>query len=365
MIRLNSPFFLISAGLVLAVLLVYGVLFLIHRIPASADSLRDRIPVAVLGDSDSHGYHDVFDNLRGGRFNDISFNWAEVWELLHGNEIELGEQGAWGSSYRFARIWHALGLRTQAPRKFDFQYNYAVSGMTCQSLLNTWPYQARWLLDRIRRDRTYWDNGLVVIRIGINDLGQAYHLENWAESGLDDTARLVVDTCVDYILETTGRLLDSHPGITVVISGIVRDYNVPTTLVFTDVEEIARIEEVLQYYDNRLLEFTTAESRAVFFDDREWVTELFGDRARGELIESFSLADRINISNTVGDHPSNISLADLHGGTVYHGLWLRNMLRQLNEQTSYEFTLPTAEDIAGLICNHEEVDCRAVNQPES
>lgn len=353
-------------GLLLLALVVTGVtvwlgLFLRDARALSPVNLENRIPVAVLGDSDSHSFADRFDNVRGGEFGEVSYNWTQLWNLLYPEEVEQGTMGVWGTHYAIARVMYRLGLRAKAPRKFDFQHNYAYSGQGCDSLLHNWPYQARWLQQTLRRDQDYWHNGLVIIRIGINDFAQYRHYGQWRETGLDNDSRSIVKACIDAIIETTEILLGSHEGVTVAISGVVRNYNAhpPTGNEFSqpDLDDYRLVEEVLNYFDSELQQYSHSRPRVAFFDDKYWLASLFGDKAAGQHREFAMIDDRFRVNYGSGDHPENIVLADLHGGTIYNGLWLRNMLQQINSNTDYNFSLPTESQLVEIVCRHEQVSC--------
>ena len=64
--------------------------------PSDARLQQTRVPIAVLGDSDSHSFHDrkYFphgSDHRGGKYRPITFNWPEVLMRLRGDQIDLGE----------------------------------------------------------------------------------------------------------------------------------------------------------------------------------------------------------------------------------------------------------------------------------
>lgn len=109
------------------------------------------IPLAVLGDSDSHSYHDTisFKNPleRGGKFRSITFQWTEVLARLRNNQIDQGYWGVWGSRRGLiAEFRSALGLEGRAPKKLDFRYNFAVSGAGCADLVEGYSRQTQRLL---------------------------------------------------------------------------------------------------------------------------------------------------------------------------------------------------------------------------
>lgn len=316
------------------------------------------IPIAVLGDSDSHSYRDSLDNAaRGGSFHELTFNWPALWQQLRNDEVDFGHFDIWGSSYRVARLKSWFGLKARAPAKLDFEYNYAVSGLECSSLLSAWPYQAKWLLQRLEADAEYWANGLVFIRIGVNDIGQGHHLNTWAETGLESSTQTIINNCASEIQAVTDAITVQHPSVKVVLIGIFRNYNLPSLYAVSDRNQLENIESVLSGFDFALAEIAQGSSRTIFIDDNAWFLNRFGGRLDSSLVDSIILDKRIQISNTMGDHPANLVLADKHAGTVINGLWLMNVISQINTQFDLNLTSPSEKEIADIICQDNAVVC--------
>lgn len=342
--------------IILAALLALG--FLIY--PNVLDLKRDanvpspnRMPVAVLGDSDSHNYQDSYDNKsRGGEYWQVTFNWPTIWDLLRPNEVDLGRYDVWGTHYRIARVRFPLGLRARAPKKLDFEYNYAMSGLRCRSLLNGWPYQAKWLIDRIQRDAEYWRNGLVIIRIGVNDFGNKAELMTWADSALSEIPRDVVNRCVNDIEMVVESILDINTGIKVAVVGVARNYNLISLYPNVSELEIQNMESVLSFFDDQLRRWSMHRSRVAFVDDNRWFRSRLGSRLTGNLKTEFSLSNSFKVVNALGNSPENLVLADRHASTIYNGLWLQDMVIQLNAQLGLELNPPTEEEILKLLEQH-------------
>jgi hypothetical protein len=105
-----------------------------------------RIPLAVIGDSDSQGFHDIHDPNapavpRGGRFAASTFQWTEALARMRGDQLDLGEWGVHGMRGRVAAAIEWVGLaptveswgwgEVRAPKKRDHRYNFAYSGDGC------------------------------------------------------------------------------------------------------------------------------------------------------------------------------------------------------------------------------------------
>lgn len=295
-----------------------------------ATAAPQALKVAVLGDSDSHFYGDYVDGKRRGNdYHAYTFVWTDIWARLRPGEVDLGALAHWGSDYRLARGRQFLGLSSRAPHKYDYENSYAVSGLKCRSLLQSWPYQARWLVDRVRAN-TSWNEGLVVIRIGVNDIGQLKHQREYAETGYAGGIVETVESCIAQIREAASSLLSANPSLRIALVGLARDYNLTMDEpAWSNKEWLINIDSVLTEYDRQLKDVASENPRIAFINDFGWHVDRVGSRLVREPASYFAIGN-VKISNTLGDHPSNLVLADYHAGTIYHGLWLNHLIAQLN-----------------------------------
>jgi len=328
-----------SLKIIIAIIVMGGTYLTLSTYSSSSSSKNERaplnksiIPIAVLGDSDSHSYRDGYNNKsRGGDYHSVTFNWPALWDRFRPQEVHLGANGIWGTHYRIARVKHWLGLTGRAPKKLDYEYNYAVSGLRCESLLQDWPYQARWLIKRLENDSEQWQNGVVVIRIGVNNLGSTKQLVRWGNTGLDDYAKEVVNTCVSQISDAIEQILASHRSVKIALLGMCRACNITDTYtVWPNLSQIDKRNTVLGSFDQKLITFAKHQDRVLFIDDVQWLIKRYGDRHNEPIKFETTLADKTKIISQQGDHPSNLILADYHAGTVYNALWLNNLIDQLN-----------------------------------
>ena len=317
------------------------------------------IPVAVLGDSDSHSYRDSYDNKsRGGEYHAYSYNWLELWARLSENEIYPGLWGVWGSHYRIARIKNMLMLKSRSPKKLDYEYNFALSGLKCRSLLDDWPYQGKWLLNELKSNPGYWANGLVIIKIGINDLGQNSDLIKWKKTGMDQKSSILVSNCINSIIKISDLILAESPGIRVAITGMVRGYN------FMDEwneklnkHDIQNIESVLSEFDFRLKKYANNLTRVAYIDDHFWFNRIFGSQEFDNLKSKIEFIEGTELINASGDEPINMLMQDNHTGTLYNGLWITHLVNELNGQFGMSLSIPNYQDvmkIAGLVSNSNQ-----------
>lgn len=350
MISFSKHLKLIFFSSLLLLLVLVSTLYINAAFIGSADTNRQKsslIPVAVLGDSDSHSYRDSYDNLsRGGNYQTRTFNWLELWARLSADEIYPGATGVWGSHYRIARIKNLFMLKSRSPKKLDYEYNYAVSGLGCQSLLDDWPYQGKWLLNELKSNPEYWRNGLVIIKIGINNIGKNTDLLNWKNTGLDAEAASAVTGCVDAITKMSDRIIAQQPGIKVAISGITRNYNfIDEWHTPLNPEDIQNIESVLSEFDSRLQRYASGSTMIAYIDDHYWFNQTFGSKESGDLKSKIHFTEGIDLINASGDEPINMLLQDHHTGTLYNALWITHLITEINQQLGLTLSLPTRHDV--------------------
>ena len=329
----------------------FGVLMVLAALAASAALRAEapperRLPVAVLGDSDSHSYHDALNGIgRGGAGNPKTFNWLEAWARLRPDEIDPGPVVAAGDPRLLARAKSLFGVPTRTPRKLDYLYNYAWSGARCDSLMEAWPEQGARLLTRLGSEPARWRDGLIVIRIGVNDFGQAEHLRAW--SAAPAAAVPVVDKCLAAIGRTVAAIR-KRSSVRIALVGVAHDYNAP----FAGEEAapthaIAQVEGVLARFDAGLQALATRDPRIAYIDDVSWFEARYGSRRFASLAPATTVADLV-VQNQTGDDPQSLHTADGHPGTVASGLFLQHLVRGLNVRFGWDLSVPSDEEIAAL-----------------
>lgn len=305
----------------------------------------------MLGDSDSHSYHDELKSIdRGGAWRKTTFNWLTVWAQLRPEEIDPGEMKVFGDGRFLASVKAAFGKPSRVPAKRDFEYNYAFSGARCASLVEQWPQQVNWLGVRLKAAPEKWNDGLVVIRIGVNDFGQREHVRRWAEAAHADEAAQRISECISAISRSVD-VIRAHSTARIALVGIAREYNAPDTYrEWEDEADVARIAAVLETFDTGLRDIAAGDPRIAFVDDITWFMARYGDRARGDWRPTYTSAG-VTISNTWGDEPHNLVLSDDHAGTVAGGFFANHLIGSLNAAFDLKLTpLTEAEmlELAGL-----------------
>jgi hypothetical protein len=317
---------------------------------------EDKIPFGILGDSDSHSYQDTIrfsdPALRGGVYRPTTFQWGEVLFRLRSHETDPGEWGTWGSRAKIAALASAFGLEGRLPKKRDFRYNFAVSGSGCSDLLEGSQSQTQRLLYLMRKEPLRWQNGVIVIRIGVNSFAHTRHLDELATNGFTIASRASVMKCVDYIQRSVREIRMDFPTTRIVLVGIFDNSNwAPNLAKWQSPHQLATIREALDLFDNELRTIVQHNSYMAFFDDRAWFLKYWGgrDRMGHPAYRTVSLSGGFPVTNSQGDHPKNAVVADGHAGTIWNGLWARSLVELINQKFGMNITPINEAEISRLI----------------
>ncbi len=323
-----------------------------------AAPLRDgsAVAIAVLGDSDSHSFQDRHSfppgsEDRGGRYRATSLQWTEVLGRLRGREVDLGEWGIYGYRGTAARIGRLVGKPLRSPRKEDYRYNFAVSGDGCGDLLGGTSMQTHGLLALMDEAPARWRNGVVVIRIGVNDFGGAETLEALAQDPMEAQAQRRIAACVQAIGQSVALLHARYPQLRIVLVGIFDNAQWAKFLDrWRSPPMLANIGAGLDAFDHALRQMAHDDPRIAFFDDRAWFAAHWGTRdARGlPAYRELAVGD-LRIGNTSGDAPDNAVLADGHAGTAWNGYWAQSLVALLNARFGTGIPPITEEEVATLV----------------
>ncbi|MGY1409745.1 hypothetical protein ACW5EG_09240 [Luteimonas sp. A611] len=292
-----------------------------------------RIRLAVVGDSDSHSYHDRLrfsgnDGARGGAHHATTWQWTEALQRLRSGWIDQGEWAHHGSPGAIARAAGWVGLSARAPEKEDFRYNFAVSGARCESLMGG-ERQVPQLVGLMDEEPDAWRSGVVVIRIGVNSFGQSDSLERLATNPDDPELSGTITRCISAMREAVHHVHHSHPHTRVVLVGIFDNSNIGDAALAPRAPAALRnIATALDRYDDALRAMAVRDSRIAFFDDRAWFAALWGSRGPDgrPRYRDVNIGGRMRVSNTQGDAPSHAVLADGHAGSAWNALWARALV---------------------------------------
>lgn len=330
--------------------------FFLMTASASAQEKAKPIPLAVLGDSDSHSYHDQVRltkaSARGGEFRPVTWQWTEVLSRLRGRAIDQGEWGTWGTPIKVAEFLDWLGLGGRAPRKQDFRFNFAISGAECSDLMTGYHRQAPRLLALIDQDPVFWESGVIVIRIGVNSIGMEPQLARFAKEGATPAVREEVFQCVTRIQQSVDLLRSRHPRLRIVLVGILDNSDWPPLQGhWRSVQEHRNISVALDIFDDALRKMAASDPGIAFFDDRAWFRKYWGDHGpNGEpRYRTVNLGGRNSVANTQGDAPTNAVVGDGHAGLVWNALWTKEFIELLNSAWGMNILPLSTEEIAQFV----------------
>lgn len=300
------------------------------------------VRLAVLGDSDSESYA----QQRGGAFAAQTLQWTEVLGRLRSQQLQQGAWGSWGQFARWANWQQAMGwtLRTRAPRKYDFQYNFAIGGAQCDDLMSGLR-QAPFLADLIATDPARWVDGIVVIRIGGNNFGKADSLDLLAHNPLAVPVQQSIRACLDQIHQAMTLLQKRQARLRFVLVGVYDNTQWADYFDrWRDPRAVANIQAGLAQFDGALRAWADADPRLAFFDDHLWFQSHWGGRNSAGLPDTHlvNLAGRWTVRNTLGNSPDHAALLDGHAGAVWNALWARSLLDLMN--TRFDLRIPPLDE---------------------
>ncbi|MBL8525939.1 MAG: SGNH/GDSL hydrolase family protein, partial [Betaproteobacteria bacterium] len=285
--------FLCLIAIALLLLAVAATLSLIWRDlkpPFSAHAAAGKsIPLAVLGDSNSHHYQDRIlltkAEQRGGEWRTKTHQWTEVLASLRAEQLDQGELGVWGTPIKVAETldWlrnkAGIGYGGRAPKKRDFRFNFTVSGAECDDLGTGYYRQTSRLLALMARNPERWQNGIVLIHIGVNSIGQPPVLEQYARQDLTPALKARLESCVQSVTNSAAQIRAAHPGTRLVLVGMLTGIHEPGAIQrWTSRAEVDRINSAVEVFNRGLREFAAADGRAMYFDQDAWIQQLWGGR---------------------------------------------------------------------------------------
>jgi hypothetical protein len=314
--------------------------------PRPAESAPTRWSIAILGDSDSHAFHDHLNlhpeqGQRGGAFHDVTWQWGEWLAKVRPDAVDLGEWGRWGTRWPIALVQDKLGLGGRSPPKEDHRFNFAISGAGCDALMHGNREAVR-LVRLMDREPLRWTRGAVVIRIGVNSFGQPEFLDPLARNPQDPAVQGGIASCLREIGAAVTLIHAHHPQTRVVIVGIFD--NTHWALVtdrWQDPQALTNIQQGLAVFDQGVQAMVAADpARLAFFDDQAWFRERWGgrDAAGKPAYRTLTVGGRYAVANSSGDHPRHNVVGDGHAGTVWNLLWAQSLIERLN--TAFEAGIP-------------------------
>jgi hypothetical protein len=341
---LRTVLLVAACGMLTVAGLVFGRLavpYLNRRPPAAVESgsavLSGRLRFAVLGDSDSQSYHDTQSSnepgMRGGNWRATTWQWTEILARLRGNQIDLGEWGTWGTGKFRAYFDEAAGLPARTPPKDDYRYNFAVSGATCGQLMQHPLREAIRLVSLMDTEPEAWRGGVVLIRIGVNDIGADGVLDEMSRDPHAARPAALINACLGEIGAAVALIRNRHPDTRIVLVGVPNDANWSGNFDnWRSAKAMANLDAGLDLFDNGLRKLAATDRQVAFLDDRAWFRSVWGtrDEQGRPLYRTVHLSPGWAITNTSGDDPHNAVLSDGHAGVVWNMLWTQHLVIALN-----------------------------------
>lgn len=322
----------------------------ISREASKAPLRADAIPLAVIGDSNSQSYQDprwfpASSPERGGPNRTRTFQWTEVLARLRGDEVDLGPWVRWGRPGVIARARELIGLRGgRAPEKDDYLYNFANSGASCKNIMDGRFRQAPRLVQLMDEEPERWKRGVVLIRIGLNDWGGLLDLQVNDPAGPE--SRAATAFCVNKIGAAIALIHASHPSTRILVSGIGNEADDPANFDrWRTAKATANIRAALDGFNGALLRLTTGDPRLAFFDELPGFEAKWGSRDPDGVpaYKTVSIGEKLRVTNTAGDGPQNVLLADHHAGLVVNTIVAQALLLRMREAFDLPLT-PISDD---------------------
>ncbi len=295
------------------------------------------LPLAILGDSDSHSYQDDISfkadtPQRGGDYRASTFQWIEILARLRSEQINPGPWSEDGTRRLFAKIRQYLDLPYRMPHKRDYRFNFAMSGAVCDDLL-TRQQQVNSFIQLMQSAPTEWQHGVVVIRMGINDLGTRDMLTRAARDPNDILIKRKLNNCRDDLVATVAALKQHNPTLTVILVGLFNNSHwAPNLARWQSALEQQNIARVVAQFDQALQQLQSHDKQVIYFDDNAWFQSHWGSRdAEGRpAYRDVVLSNGFRVSNSQGDAPEHATLQDGHAGLVWNALWAQALLASLS-----------------------------------
>jgi hypothetical protein len=244
-----------------------------------------------------------------------------------------------------------VSVDLRAPRKQDYEYNFAFSGAVCGQLTEGDKAQTPQLLQLMQSNPARWQDGVVQIRIGINTLGTRAFLDRAASDGLTNDVAAEVDACVDSVISSARMIRQAFSQTRIVLVGVVNNSDWPPYFPYWQSPAAQQnINSVLDFFDSQLAAFASTDDGMAFFDDRAWFARYWGgrDAAGKPAYRSHVLGGRFELQNAQGDAPLNVILEDGHSGTIANAIWSRDFIDFLNEVFGLEISPVTEADLLTL-----------------
>lgn len=255
--------------------------------------------IGIMGDSNSDEYR--ADNARGGDYGPTTLNWVE--QLVKNRSLNFGSWGTWGE-----------------PRRTGYEYNWARSGATAMSLIESGQHTG--LAQQVASGRV----SVVVLWIGSND----FHLTNGTyeeiyNGSLSDEA---LQDKINLLLENIRIALDTvmNAGDVKMIIVDIGDQSIDPAAakMYPDPVRLQRVSNAIKQANTGIQEL--AAERGISLIKSDDFARVF--MARLDAQGFLQVGDAKIDFKTRGNDPYHVQLDDSsgHAGTVLSGLFANIIL---------------------------------------
>lgn len=295
-----------------------------YLIPSATPAPLTMKGMAVLGDSQSDEYR--ADDWRGSNYASTTYNWVELLQKYRG--INIGE---WG--------------RREEPRRDGYEYNWARTGATSNSLIESGQHIGA--AQQIKEGKV----NVVVVFIGALDFSPYMpheHYESIYSGNLTNASKKSIENHILADIKTIVYTLKDAGDVRIVLVKIPDWGNhLGVKVAFPLPQQRILVTEVVNDTNEEIDKFAQEEN-LMTVDINTVYKELFRKDDSGQFTIDGVQIERVMLSN----NPNNFYLEDgVHTGTVVNGFIANAIITQLNTVLTTKIT-PFSEkeirEIAGL-----------------
>jgi hypothetical protein len=163
----------------------------------------------------------------------------------------------------------------------------------------------------------------------------------------------VIDFCSREIARSIAHIHARHPGVRVVVVGIVEDTaDTDYTKELRSVSARANMQAAIARFNGSLQRVVESAGNAALFDDTAWSARHWGAQTSPDELDpvaTVEIGGKLKVTNTRGDDPHNALLGDDHGGLAVNALWAQSLVVLLREAFHLPLTPISDEEVASFV----------------